>query len=656
MANNILVKDANGDVRVVKSTEIAGVHVAHHVIDGITTVAGEVSISGTVPVTGSVTVTNQPSSLTISNFPPFPTTQQVSLIANSSINIGTMPSVTLANPVTSLSINNLPAIQNTSVTNWPASQNVVITSMPAVSGMVTVSDGDGALTVDGTVDIGTLPAITGSVEITNASMEVIGNVAVTNALTLNNSTNTIGKVLLRNAGADVDAGNPLPVAIISGGGGGVGGGEVTIADGQSVGITGNVTVQGTVGVAGEVDLGVDVVASAGLQALAVAVTEGSLKLKGTNGNDISGTNPLPVEVTFPASQPVRLQHSTGNSFTSEAAPLPTRLFGASGVAIGAVGGRLSVALDTTATQNVAVVGTPTVNLSTSAQVALKLGASAVSTSNRLPVALDTTTPLNVAIVSGGTGGGEVTIAAGQSVGIEGSVAVTGTFWPTTQPVSGQITVDTTTPLDVNIVSGGGGGTFDGQLTQGGNDVSTSNRLPVDIGEPTVSIGHSVTIDAAMTNSQPQKLEVKLQNSNGQTVGLTSGLYVQPADSTIFRVAPAAGSEGYFNVALLNAVEIQGTPTVNANVAAEYTSLTIGRVTINGGATPVALASASAKAVDIVNHTSTDLEYRIGGAGEYMFLAAKSADQISPVTNANEISIRRVDGSSTAITVSYKVLA
>ena len=706
MANNILVKDANGVVRTVKSTEVAGVHVAHHVIDGITTVAGEVSIAGTVPVTGSVTVTNQPSSLTISNFPAFPTTQQVSLVAGSSINIGTMPSVTLANPVTSLSINNLPSVQNVSVNNWPSSQNVVITSMPQVAGHVTVSDGDGALTVDGAVSIVSLPDIAGAVEITNASLTVAGTVNVGNALTLNNSTNMIGRVELRVNGAEVEAGNALPVYVVNPGGGG-GGGEVTIAAGQSVGITGNVTVQGTVGVAGEVDLGVDVVESAGLNALAVAITEGQV----TIGNDanrelgkVTVTNTVPVTLSNTGPLPIQITNEAGDAVLGDSTPLNTKVTG--GVEVKGMGGYL---LSNGGGINlIGLDGFAPASGSNPVPFTLyDYAGNALGTDLPLKVMIEHTSanPIPVAIISGGSGGGEVTIADGQSVAIDGLVKLAGL--DNTLPASGAnpipvysdpstpvvistdseqqgasiyaldgtshqllatrpVVISTTSgnpeyvgdtnPMPVTIVSGGsGGGSFDGQLTLGGNDVSTSNRLPVDIGAGgTVSLSGSVVIDTAMTNMTG--LEVKLKHFNGQQVDQNSGAYVQPSQNAVFRVAPAPGSEGYFNVALLNPVEIQGTPTVNANIAAEYTNLSIGRATINGGATPVTLASASAKAVDILNHTSTDLEYRLGGAGDYMFLAAKSSDLIGPITNANQISIRRVDGSATAITVSYKVLS
>lgn len=677
MANNILVKDANGVVRTVKSTEVAGVHVAHHVIDGITTVAGEVSIAGTVPVTGSVTVTNQPSSLTISNFPAFPTTQQVSLVAGSSINIGTMPSVTLANPVTSLAINNLPSVQNVSVNNWPASQNVVITSMPQVAGHVTVSDGDGALTVDGAVSIVSLPDIAGAVEITNASLTVAGTVNVGNALTLNNSTNMIGRVELRVNGAEVEAGNALPVYVVNPGGGG-GGGEVTIAAGQSVGITGNVTVQGTVGVAGEVDLGVDVVESAGLNALAVAITEGTVDVMDRDQRElgkVTVTNTVPVTLSNTGPLPIQIANEAGDAVLGDSTPLNTKIDGVVKLAgldgTNPVSGAnpipvysdpsAPVVISTDSEQQGASIyaldGTSHQLLATRPVVISTTSGNPeyVGESNPMPVALDTVaTPLEMVGIGG------YKLSGGGAIAVAGLDAFSGATPLNPLAVmlhdgSGYALGSETTPLNVNIVSGGsGGGSFDGQLTQGGTDVSTSNRLPVDIGSATVSLGHSVVIDTAVTNITG--LEVKLKHFNGQQVDQNSGAYVQPSQNAVFRVAPAPGSEGYFNVALLNPVEIQGTPTVNANVAAEYTNLSIGRATINGGATPVTLASASAKAVDILNHTSTDLEYRLGGAGDYMFLAAKSSDLIGPITNANQISIRRVDGSATAITVSYKVLS
>lgn len=802
MANNILVKDANGDVRIVKSTEIAGVHVAHHVIDGITTVAGEVSIAGTVPVTGSVTVTNQPSTLTISNFPAFPTTQQVSLVAGSSINIDTMPSVTLANPVTSLSINNLPSVQNVSVNNWPASQNVVITSMPQVSGSVTVSDGDGALTVDGAVSIVSLPDIAGAVEITNASLTVAGTVNVGNALTLNNSTNMIGRVELRVNGAEVEAGNALPVYVVNPGGGG-GGGEVTIAAGQSVGITGNVTVQGTVGVAGEVDLGVDVVESAGLQALVVAVTEGTVDVMDRDQRElgkVTVTNTVPVTLSNTGPLPIQIANEAGDAVLGDSTPLNTKVTGAidikgvNGFKLSEGGGINLIGYDQYAPVSPSN-GLPVMLhdlggniLGMQGQVPLTVslysndGATVLGQPGTTPLEVNVKNadPIDVNIVSGGSGGGEITIADGQSVAIDGLVKLAGL--DNTLPASGANPIpvysDPSAPVVISTDSGQQGASIyalDGtnhQLlatrpvvlnTTSGNPeyVGDTNPMPVsgevtiaddqvvgvvgvvqisgaDVSQPaslynpvpTVVLGHNGGGGAAPDNGLAVSLfdlaglmrgvrsseggvplsmtlvsadgdtQLALTNVGGvQSVPVTGAISVSNFPATqpvsIAATVPVSGTFWQATQPISGQVTVDTTTPLDVNIVSggsgggevtiapgqavgisgnvevrntsgpalrvtppQFSSVEIGNLTLNGGATALSASVGpwGVKYMDVTNSTGEDIEYNRWG-GPFMVIQAGDSRMI--VLNEGgsaQIAFRRVDQSSTPVTICFEVFS
>jgi hypothetical protein len=68
-----------------------------------------------------------------------------------------------------------------------------------------------------------------------------------------------------------------------------------------------------------------------------------------------------------------------------------------------------------------------------------------------------------------------------------------------------------TYFEANYNSSSSGGTFDGQLTQGGNPVSSTNRLPVDIGGGTVVIEGDVVVQN----------EVEIKNEDGNPIPTTN---------------------------------------------------------------------------------------------------------------------------------------
>jgi hypothetical protein len=85
--------------------------------------------------------------------------------------------------------------------------------------------------------------------------------------------------------------------------------------------------------------------------------------------------------------------------------------------------------------------------------------------------------------------------------VNGTVTANVAF-PTTQAVSGTVSIDTTKPLQVTVTnpSSGGGTTFSGQLQQGGSNVSSSNPLPVSMGANYVEVSPATATGAVWTST------------------------------------------------------------------------------------------------------------------------------------------------------------
>ncbi len=95
-----------------------------------------------------------------------------------------------------------------------------------------------------------------------------------------------------------------------------------------------------------------------------------------------------------------------------------------------------------------------------------------------------------------------------------------------------------------------------------------------------------------------------------------------------------------------------------SMAGGATSVTIMTIQTNAtGANWTAFASQACTQLDIVNDASTavDIEYRRNGAGNTMRIAAGAGRLIAGITNANQISIRRVDQSNTQVTLNAEAI-
>jgi len=75
-----------------------------------------------------------------------------------------------------------------------------------------------------------------------------------------------------------------------------------------------------------------------------------------------------------------------------------------------------------------------------------------------------------------------------------------------------------------------------------------------------------------------------------------------------------------------------------------------------GANFVAFADISCGALEIVNATGTTVEYRRGGTGEAMPILNATSRKIVGITNADQISVRRLDQSNTPVAVVAEAFA
>ena len=288
-------------------------------------------------------------------------------------------------------------------------------------------------------------------------------------------------------------------------------------------------------------------------ALKIDTTTAPLRVEVTNpssGGGTGGTFDGNVTVTggsvnvanFPATQNVAVQGTVAVSLAS----VPTHPVTISGTP------NVVATLASNAV-NATIVGTPTVSVNSIPAITLnnpydgqlRLGASVVSSSNRLPVDvagsvnvsnalnINTTTPLRVEVTNpssgGGTGGSvEVTnFPATQPVSIANAVTVANPVTsvsinnlPTTQAVSFADPITVANP-------------FDGVLTLGGQAVSTSNRLPVNVsgsvsisGAPYVQVTSLPNVELAVNGvnvSASNRYPVEVQFPSTQAVSGTVGV-------------------------------------------------------------------------------------------------------------------------------------
>jgi hypothetical protein len=102
--------------------------------------------------------------------------------------------------------------------------------------------------------------------------------------------------------------------------------------------------------------------------------------------------------------------------------------------------------------------------------------------------------------------------------------------------------------------------------------------------------------------------------------------------------------------------LAGTPSGGTAAPVAPTLPTASSVVVMSAATNAtgtgwtAFSSQACTALDIVNLTGVDIEYRRGAAGTAMRIGNGTARMVIGITNASQVDIRRVDQALTAVTV------
>lgn len=132
--------------------------------------------------------------------------------------------------------------------------------------------------------------------------------------------------------------------------------------------------------------------------------------------------------------------------------------------------------------------------------------------------------------------------------------------------------------------------------------------------------------------------------------------VNPASSTNPVPVSGGGSGGgtSFNGVLQAGTAHIGSVSLDGPVAMTdgYTSQSIGSMQISGGSAFTALGAAAAKRVEVTNYLGVNLEYQIGGTGSIGVIIPGMTKPFVAITNANTIALRRQDQSTTSLSFSY----
>lgn len=302
--------------------------------------------------------------------------------------------------------------------------------------------------------------------------------------------------------------------------------------------------------------------------------DGVLKLAGAA---VSTSNPLPVGVSFPATQAV--------TWTSDA-----------GV-------------------NLLQGGTPT-STSNPLPMRLLVPGGEVSTSTPLPVSLSGSGSVSVqpSDLSG------FAIKAADSAGLKVQAPMGGL------PISGTVTLSNP---------------YDGTLKLGGSAVSGSNPLPISV------------VQAGIDTSQG----LKVQWSPSAVVNLYQSSQPVTASNPLANQMFFATPSGMSTYAVSNANPLPvAVLSGGSGGSAGYTTAQIGSLTLNGGANAVAPSSFGCSAVEIYNDTGTDIQYTRSGNPSFVTIPNGGAKIIGQISNANALTFRRRDLSTTSVTITVEYLS
>jgi hypothetical protein len=166
-----------------------------------------------------------------------------------------------------------------------------------------------------------------------------------------------------------------------------------------------------------------------------------------------------------------------------------------------------------------------------------------------------------------------------------------------------------------------------------------------------AVGDTVTLTQVLdlSGAQPATMATLWRNQSTATdlAGAPSAANLTIAGAGGLTSAQLPGTLG----AKASSASLSTTPATDANVAREtYSSAPIQKVTtpVAGGTAFQLLAAVACSSLDLANPTTVDIEYQRGAAGAAFPIPAGGSRTIVGITNANQIGVRRRDGSTAQV--------
>ena len=132
---------------------------------------------------------------------------------------------------------------------------------------------------------------------------------------------------------------------------------------------------------------------------------------------------------------------------------------------------------------------------------------------------------------------------------------------------------------------------------------------------------------------------------GYTPGTGATIAADDISSVLFqRIKIVHGADG------VNDGDVSASNPMPSSVPGAVSATILSLTTAATGTNYTAFSSQTCQSLDIVNTSSVAIEYRRGGAGNTMTILSGSSRLVVGITNANEVSVRRVDTSNTQITI------
>jgi hypothetical protein len=131
---------------------------------------------------------------------------------------------------------------------------------------------------------------------------------------------------------------------------------------------------------------------------------------------------------------------------------------------------------------------------------------------------------------------------------------------------------------------------------------------------------------------------------GYTPGTGATIAADEISTVLYqRVKISEGADG-------SATDVSAANPMPSSVPGAVSATILSLTTAATGSNWTAFASQACNSLDIVNTASVAIEYRRGGAGNAMTILSGSSRLVVGITNASDISVRRVDQSNTTVTI------